>query len=115
MPIASVQYGEILSVIDGLYAATLDPAQWQPFLGRAAALLRADNAYVSHIQHDTGDLEYIVLRPMNCPHHMMVFKSEMRSYRDLPVRVAELSNVRALWSMQKTVRYALRGMPEVNS
>ncbi|CAM3119856.1 threonine--tRNA ligase [Paenibacillus sediminis] len=36
------------------------------------------------------DNEELVLRPMNCPHHMMVFKSEMRSYRDLPVRVAEL-------------------------
>ncbi|MCL6460148.1 MAG: threonine--tRNA ligase, partial [Gorillibacterium sp.] len=36
------------------------------------------------------DNEELVLRPMNCPHHMMVFKSEMRSYRDLPVRIAEL-------------------------
>jgi len=34
-----------------------------------------------------------VLRPMNCPHHMMVYKSEMRSYRDLPVRVAELGTM----------------------
>jgi DNA-binding CsgD family transcriptional regulator len=65
VPIASAQYGQLLSVIDGLYSAALDPAQWQPFLTRAAALLRADNAYVSEIRHDTGDLEYIVLRPMN--------------------------------------------------
>lgn len=36
------------------------------------------------------DNEEYVLRPMNCPHHMMVYKSDMRSYRDLPVRVAEL-------------------------
>ncbi|RJG20856.1 threonine--tRNA ligase [Paenibacillus thiaminolyticus] len=36
------------------------------------------------------DNEELVLRPMNCPHHMMVYKSEMRSYRDLPVRIAEL-------------------------
>ncbi|WP_018753082.1 threonine--tRNA ligase [Paenibacillus sanguinis] len=36
------------------------------------------------------DNEEFVLRPMNCPHHMMVYKSEMRSYRDLPVRVGEL-------------------------
>lgn len=39
------------------------------------------------------DNEELVLRPMNCPHHMMVFKSEMRSYRDLPVRVAELGTM----------------------
>ena len=36
------------------------------------------------------DNEDLVLRPMNCPHHMMVYKSEMRSYRDLPLRIAEL-------------------------
>ncbi|QSO46314.1 threonine--tRNA ligase [Alicyclobacillus mengziensis] len=36
------------------------------------------------------DNEELVLRPMNCPHHFMVYKSEMRSYRDLPLRIAEL-------------------------
>jgi len=39
------------------------------------------------------DNEELVLRPMNCPHHMMVYKSDMRSYRDLPVRVAELGTM----------------------
>ena len=39
------------------------------------------------------DNEELVLRPMNCPHHMMVFKSDMRSYRDLPIRVAELGTM----------------------
>ncbi|TBL70048.1 threonine--tRNA ligase [Paenibacillus thalictri] len=36
------------------------------------------------------DNEELVLRPMNCPHHMMVYKSDMRSYRELPIRIAEL-------------------------
>ncbi|KEO82598.1 threonyl-tRNA synthase [Tumebacillus flagellatus] len=36
------------------------------------------------------DNEELVLRPMNCPHHMMVYKSDMHSYRDLPIRIAEL-------------------------
>jgi threonyl-tRNA synthetase len=36
------------------------------------------------------DQEELVLRPMNCPHHMMVYKSRLQSYRDLPVRIAEL-------------------------
>lgn len=36
------------------------------------------------------DNEQLVLRPMNCPHHMMIYKAEMRSYRDLPLRIAEL-------------------------
>lgn len=39
------------------------------------------------------DNEELVLRPMNCPHHMMVYKSELRSYRDLPLRIAELGTM----------------------
>ena len=39
---------------------------------------------------DMGDGEMLVLRPMNCPHHMMVYKNHVRSYRELPIRVAEL-------------------------
>ena len=39
------------------------------------------------------DNEDLVLRPMNCPHHMMVYKSEPRSYRDLPLRIAELGTM----------------------
>ena len=35
------------------------------------------------------DNEELVLRPMSCPHHMMVYGSKMRSYRDLPIRYAE--------------------------
>ncbi|PYZ97252.1 threonine--tRNA ligase [Alteribacter lacisalsi] len=34
--------------------------------------------------------EELVLRPMNCPHHMMVYKNQKYSYRNLPVRIAEL-------------------------
>lgn len=33
-----------------------------------------------------------VLRPMNCPEHMIMFKSKLHSYRDLPVRIAEIAN-----------------------
>lgn len=39
------------------------------------------------------DNEQLVLRPMNCPHHMMIYKSDMRSYRDLPLRIAELGTM----------------------
>lgn len=34
--------------------------------------------------------ERLVLRPMNCPHHMMIYKNKLHSYRDLPLRIAEL-------------------------
>lgn len=39
------------------------------------------------------DNEELVLRPMNCPHHMMVFKNQLWSYRNLPVRIAELGTM----------------------
>ena len=39
---------------------------------------------------DMGDGEMLVLRPMNCPHHMMVYKTTIHSYRELPIRIAEL-------------------------
>ena len=38
------------------------------------------------------DEESYVLRPMNCPHHMVMFRSKPHSYRDLPVRIAEIAN-----------------------
>ena len=38
-----------------------------------------------------GD-EEIVLRPMNCPHQMLIYKNKMRSYRDLPIKIGELAN-----------------------
>lgn len=39
------------------------------------------------------DNEELVLRPMNCPHHMMIFKNQLWSYRNLPVRIAELGTM----------------------
>ncbi|HEX4835353.1 MAG TPA: threonine--tRNA ligase [bacterium] len=39
------------------------------------------------------DNEELVLRPMNCPHHIMIYKHQQRSYRDLPVRIAELGTM----------------------
>jgi len=38
------------------------------------------------------DEESYVLRPMNCPHHMVMFRSKLHSYRDLPVKIAEIAN-----------------------
>lgn len=39
---------------------------------------------------DMGDGEQLVLRPMNCPSHMMIYKRDIHSYRELPIRIAEL-------------------------
>ncbi len=37
------------------------------------------------------DKEELVLRPMNCPHHMLIYKNKIHSYRDLPIRIGELA------------------------
>jgi threonyl-tRNA synthetase len=39
------------------------------------------------------DNEELVLRPMNCPHHMMIYKNGIHSYRELPIRIAELGTM----------------------
>ena len=37
------------------------------------------------------DDEEFVLRPMNCPHHMMIYSNKLHSYRDLPIRIGEIA------------------------
>ncbi|WP_120472967.1 threonine--tRNA ligase, partial [Brochothrix thermosphacta] len=39
---------------------------------------------------EMSESESLVLRPMNCPHHMMIYKNDIHSYRELPIRIAEL-------------------------
>ncbi len=39
------------------------------------------------------ETEEFVLRPMNCPHHIMIYQNDMHSYRDLPIRLAELGTM----------------------
>ncbi|XHJ05582.1 threonine--tRNA ligase [Staphylococcus epidermidis] len=52
-----------------------------------------------HYQEDTfpamklDEDEAMVLRPMNCPHHMMIYKNKPHSYRELPIRIAELGTM----------------------
>lgn len=36
--------------------------------------------------------EEMVLRPMNCPHHMLIYKNKLHSYRDLPIKIGELAH-----------------------
>ncbi len=38
------------------------------------------------------DGESFVLRPMNCPHHMMIYASKLHSYKDLPIRIGEIAH-----------------------
>ena len=45
------------------------------------------------------ETEELVLRPMNCPHHILVYESKKRSYRELPVRIAELGT---MWRYERS-------------
>ncbi|MDK8638952.1 threonine--tRNA ligase [Niallia taxi] len=47
-----------------------------------------DNMYFSHV-----DEQSFALKPMNCPGHMLIFKNNLYSYRDLPIRFAEFGQV----------------------
>ena len=38
------------------------------------------------------DNESFVLRPMNCPHHMLIYKNKLHSYRDLPIKIGEMAH-----------------------
>ncbi|GLO66816.1 threonine--tRNA ligase [Oceanobacillus kimchii] len=69
---------------------------YTPVLGNVE--LYKTSGHWDHYQDDMFptmemDNEELVLRPMNCPHHMMVFKNQLWSYRNLPVRIAELGTM----------------------
>jgi threonyl-tRNA synthetase len=51
---------------------------WERYRESMFPVMKADNG------------EELELRPMNCPHHILVYESELRSYRDLPLRIAEI-------------------------
>src|SRR5699024_8566223 len=59
------------------------------------------------------DNEELILRPMNCQHHMMIYKNELYSYRNLPVRISELGMMHcyemssALAGLQRVVAMTL--------
>jgi threonyl-tRNA synthetase len=66
---------------------------------------KADEADSGAYVHDSGAVpglssledepigEAYILKPMNCPHHIQIYQSELRSYRDLPLRLAEFGTV----------------------
>ena len=57
--------------------------------------LASQNVPVSQFEEkiENGDVSGFLLKPMNCPFHVEIYKSDAHSYRDLPVRLAEFGNV----------------------
>ncbi|WP_210468646.1 threonine--tRNA ligase [Sporosarcina sp. 6E9] len=69
---------------------------YTPVLGSSE--LYKTSGHWDHYQDDMFpvmkmDNEDLVLRPMNCPHHMMIYKNGIHSYRNLPLRIAELGTM----------------------
>ena len=72
-----------------LHVRTPDVARLDLYRQSGHAQLYGDNMYPPMRFEDGEELE---LRPVNCPHHIVVYQSELRSYRDLPMRIAEIGN-----------------------
>ena len=63
----------------------------------ASTKLYKISGHLAHYKDDMfpimeRDDDEFVLRPMNCPEHMIIYKSQLHSYRDLPIRIAEIAN-----------------------
>ncbi len=63
-----------------------------PVFGEEALYKRS--GHLDHYREDMFpilkvDNENLVLRPMNCPHHIIIYQTKMRSYRELPIRISE--------------------------
>ena len=54
------------------------------------------------------DEEEFVLRPMNCPHHMLIYKNKLHSYRDLPIRIGEFAT-----DFRYEASWAVKGLERV--
>ncbi len=71
-------------------------SQFPPLIGREYfEKLAKENCGCAELANrmEKGDIDGYLLKPMNCPHHIMIYASEQRIYRDLPVRLAEFGTV----------------------
>ena len=72
-----------------LHVRTPDVARLDLYRQSGHAQLYGENMYPPMRFEDGEELE---LRPVNCPHHIVIYQTELRSYRDLPMRIAEIGN-----------------------
>ena len=90
-----------------LHVRTPDVARLDLFRQSGHAQLYKEYMYPPMTFEDGEELE---LRPVNCPHHIVVYQTELRSYRDLPLRIAEIGNN---WRYERSG--TLAGMNRVRS
>ena len=71
-------------------------SQYAPLVDREYLNKLADDGctcgQLANMMND-GEIEGYLLKPMNCPHHIRIYASEQRSYRDLPIRLSEFGTV----------------------
>ena len=71
-------------------------SQYPPIIERDTLRKLSDEncscADLSNLMSD-GEIKGYMLKPMNCPHHIRIYSSQARSYRDLPLRLAEFGTV----------------------
>jgi len=101
-PIYEHDAGQLIDCwITRLEANALNAEDEKHFL-KVAASLGFDGSYkpldpiemrIAALETWARQHERYLLKPMNCPHHIMIYKSKPRSYRDLPVRLAEFGTV----------------------
>jgi threonyl-tRNA synthetase len=72
-----------------LHVRTPDVARLELYRQSGHAQLYKEYMYPPMKFEDGEELE---LRPVNCPHHIVIYQSDLRSYRDLPMRIAEIGN-----------------------
>ncbi|HKW71596.1 MAG TPA: threonine--tRNA ligase, partial [Candidatus Dormibacteraeota bacterium] len=90
-----------------LHVRTPDVARFELFRQSGHAEKYKEYMYPPMVFEDAEELE---LRPVNCPHHIVVYQTELRSYRDLPLRIAEIGNN---WRYERSG--TLAGMNRVRS
>jgi len=90
-----------------LHVRTPDVARLDLYRQSGHAQLYAEYMYPPMKFEDGEELE---LRPVNCPHHIVVYQTELRSYRELPLRIAEIGNN---WRYERSG--TLAGMNRVRS
>jgi threonyl-tRNA synthetase len=90
-----------------LHVRTPDVARLELFKQSGHAQLYKEYMYPPMKFEDGEELE---LRPVNCPHHIVIYQSDLRSYRDLPMRIAEIGNN---WRYERSG--TLMGMNRVRS
>jgi threonyl-tRNA synthetase len=73
-------YQHVVTPVVGKLDLYRQSGHWERYHDSMYPVMKAENG------------EELELRPMNCPHHILVYESEPRSYRDLPQRIAEIGN-----------------------